>query len=410
MLHISQTFNMRDIQQFDDDANPARAVMEWWRININPTVEQVVSAFVKAELILAADIVLKVFGLCVDVKTRQITQLLEVTIGSDEDKHDTDKADSPTALYHKLNNTELAEVTYKEICQLTNNFTLPQLGRGGFGVVSMGHCDSLDVAVKYFSLTDSNNKADLDRNNLAHKQFDAEVNFLTKVQHKHVIRLLGYCNEDVKRCLVYEYMHRGTLENCLQHVVPRTSLVATDRIRICIEVASALSHLHNLCPVVIHRDVKSANILLDVNLTAKLADFGLAHVGPSVNDTHLLATEKLGTKPYVSSEYWKRGEISVLLDAYSFGVVMLELLTGLPAYDEQLDEPRLADHAAELCKGDDLSGLLCVLDTRDGLWPQHVAVSMATTALRLTSDKKANRASVNEVLPLMQSWLESSDN
>lgn len=117
---------------------------------------------------------------------------------------------------------------------------------------------------------------------------------IARVQHKHVIRLLGYCNEGVKRCLVYEYMHRGTLENCLQHVVcslypqsqhnnnyycirethnhtvvtccdvfqvPRLPLVATDRIRICIEVASALSHLHNLCPVVVHRDVKRFSAL-----------------------------------------------------------------------------------------------------------------------------------------------------
>ncbi|BAT90922.1 hypothetical protein VIGAN_06221700 [Vigna angularis var. angularis] len=198
------------------------------------------------------------------------------------------------------------------------------IGEGGYGVVYRGILhDASVVAVKNLL----NNKGQ------AEKEFKVEVEAIGKVRHKNLVRLVGYCAEGARRMLVYEYVDNGNLEQWLHgDVGPVSPLTWEIRMRIAIGTAKGLAYLHEgLEPKVVHRDIKSSNILLDKNWNAKVSDFGLAKLLGS-EKTHV-TTRVMGTFGYVAPEYASSGMLNERSDVYSFGVLLMEIITGRSPID-----------------------------------------------------------------------------
>uniref|UniRef100_A0A0E0B1Y3 Protein kinase domain-containing protein n=1 Tax=Oryza glumipatula TaxID=40148 RepID=A0A0E0B1Y3_9ORYZ len=223
--------------------------------------------------------------------------------------------------YHwdHLEKNENRQFTYEELEKFTNNFQR-LIGQGGFGCVYHGCLeDHTEVAVKIH----------FENSRHGFSEFLAEVQSLSKVHHKNLVSLVGYCSEKAHLALVYEYMSGGTL---FDHLRDKTgvgeSLNWASRVRILLEAAQGLDYLHTGCnKPIIHRDVKTSNILLGQNLQAKIADFGLSKVYVSDTQTHMSATAA-GSMGYIDPEYYLTGRITESCDIYSFGVVLLEVITG----------------------------------------------------------------------------------
>ncbi|CAJ2679253.1 unnamed protein product [Trifolium pratense] len=212
----------------------------------------------------------------------------------------------------------------KEVEMATRGFAEGNvIGEGGYGVVYRGVLQDSVVAVKNLH----NNKGQ------AEKEFKVEVEAIGKVRHKNLVRLVGYCAEGARRMLVYEYVENGNLEQWLHgNVGPFSPLTWDIRMKIAIGTAKGLSYLHEgLEPKVVHRDIKSSNILLDKNWNAKVSDFGLAKLLGS-EKTHV-TTRVMGTFGYVSPEYASTGMLNERSDVYSFGVLLMEIITGRTPID-----------------------------------------------------------------------------
>nr|CAB3466216.1 unnamed protein product [Digitaria exilis] len=211
--------------------------------------------------------------------------------------------------------------TYKELKLVTANFQ-EEIGRGGFGAVFLGYLENgSPVAVKMRSKTSSQGD----------KEFLAEAQHLTRVHHKNLVSLIGYCKDKKHMALVYEYMHGGNLEDRLRgEAAAATPLTWHQRLKIALDSAQGLEYLHRSCqPPLIHRDVKTKNILLSADLEAKIADFGLMKAFADEFKTHV-TTMPAGTLGYLDPEYYNTSQLSEKSDVYSFGVVLLELITGQP--------------------------------------------------------------------------------
>ncbi|RCV20806.1 hypothetical protein SEVIR_4G086700v4 [Setaria viridis] len=237
-------------------------------------------------------------------------------------------------LSRKLETTKLHAFTLDELKAATKNFSTANfLGEGGFGPVYKGFVDArlrpgLDpqhVAVKYLDLESGGVQG--------HREWLAEVVYLGMLSHPHLVKLVGFCNEDDQRMLVYEYMPRGSLENHLFKNL-LASLPWSTRLKIAVGAAKGLAFLHEAETPVIYRDFKASNILLDSDYTAKLSDFGLAKEGPQGDATHV-TTRVMGTHGYAAPEYILTGHLTAKSDVYSFGVVLLELLTGRRSVDKR---------------------------------------------------------------------------
>ncbi|XP_041991072.1 probable receptor-like protein kinase At1g80640 [Salvia splendens] len=206
---------------------------------------------------------------------------------------------------------------FKKIESATDNFRETNiLGAGGFGCVYQGHLQpaNISIAVKKLSNAD------------AITQFQTEVELLSKIEHPNIITLLGYCIHGETRLLVYQLMHNGSLETQLHGPSKGSALTWHLRLKIALDVARGLEYLHKHCrPRIIHRDLKSSNILLDSNFNAKLSDFGLAILDGSQKKSQLKLSGTLG---YVAPEYLLDGKLTDKSDVYGFGVVLLELLLG----------------------------------------------------------------------------------
>ncbi|KAK8971340.1 Serine/threonine-protein kinase PBS1 [Platanthera guangdongensis] len=164
------------------------------------------------------------------------------------------------------------------------------------------------------------------------EEFKMEVELLTRLRCQYLVELIGYCSDSCHRLLVYEFMANGGLQ---EHLYPTagscggiSKLDWETRMRMALEAARGLEYLHeHVNPPVIHRDFKSSNILLDKNFHAKVSDFGLAKFGSEKAGGHV-STRVLGTQGYVAPEYALTGHLTTKSDVYSYGVVLLELLTG----------------------------------------------------------------------------------
>ncbi|XP_027346905.1 proline-rich receptor-like protein kinase PERK12 [Abrus precatorius] len=242
--------------------------------------------------------------------------------------------------------------TYDKVMEITNAFSSQNvIGEGGFGCVYKGLLpDGKAVAVK--QLKAGSGQGD--------REFTAEVEIISRVHHRHLVSLVGYCITEQQRVLIYEYVPNRTLHHHL-HGNVRSGMPTLDwpkRLKIAIGAAKGLAYLHEDCSQkIIHRDIKSANILLDAAYEAKVADFGLARRADAAN-THV-STRVMGTFGYMAPEYATSGKLTDRSDVFSFGVVLLELVTGRKPVDptQPLGDESLVEWARPL--------LLRAIETRD---------------------------------------------
>ncbi|XXG81377.1 hypothetical protein AAC387_Pa09g2027 [Persea americana] len=208
--------------------------------------------------------------------------------------------------------------TYEELATATGGFSQANLlGQGGFGYVYKGTLpNGKEIAVKQLKSGSGQGE----------REFQAEVEIISRVHHRHLVSLEGYCIAGGQRMLVYDYVPNNTLEYHL-HGEDGSSMDWPTRLKIALGSAKGLAYLHEDChPKIIHRDIKTANILLDYNFDAMVADFGLAKLS-SDNYTHV-STRVMGTFGYLAPEYASSGKLTEKSDVFSFGVMLLELITG----------------------------------------------------------------------------------
>ncbi|KAF8406303.1 hypothetical protein HHK36_008388 [Tetracentron sinense] len=231
----------------------------------------------------------------------------------------------PMRKCHLVPSSMFQKFSYKETRKATDNFSTI-IGRGGFGTVYKAQfSDGFVAAVKQMHKCTEQ----------VEDEFCREMELLARLHHRHLVALRGFCVEKHERFLVYEYMENGSLKDHL-HSTGKTPLSWRTRIQIAIDVANALEYLHFYCdPPLCHRDIKSSNILLDENFFAKVADFGLAHASKSGSMSfEPVNTDIRGTPGYMDPEYVVTQELTEKSDIYSYGVLLLELVTARQAIQD----------------------------------------------------------------------------
>ncbi|XVF81748.1 hypothetical protein PTKIN_Ptkin15bG0181100 [Pterospermum kingtungense] len=240
--------------------------------------------------------------------------------------------------YDQRQRPELPEDLYRqfsleEIKAATNNFHQDSIiGQGGFGIVYRGTIDdgTMVVAVKRVARSSLQGT----------REFRTEVQLLSQLRHPHLVHLLGFCVEQNEMIIVYEYMSRGSLDAFLFGNIADVPLGWRQRLQICIGVARGLHYLHTGAKYrVIHRDIKISNVLLDDEWSSRISDFGLSIMGPRSMSKPLIRTTSriAGTYGYMAPEYAMNGEMTDKSDAFSFGVVLLEVLCGKRTYDLKIN-------------------------------------------------------------------------
>ncbi|KAK9063978.1 hypothetical protein SSX86_017850 [Deinandra increscens subsp. villosa] len=297
----------------------------------------------------------------------------------------------------------LKEFTYSELQTATMKFQHDRLiGEGAFGKVFKGWLDrvtytpqkagnGIPVAIKKLNPKSSQGI----------QEWLAEVNFSGRFSHPNIVKVLGYCQENKKLLIVYEFMQKGSLDNYL-FKKDVGALTWYTRIKIAIGVAQALAFLHATQNNFICRDVKSSNILLDEDFNAKLSDFGLVRLGPAIGESHV-KTCVIGTHGYVAPEYIATGHLYVKSDVYGFGVVMLEIITGLRAIDTTRHgiKHNLVDWARPFLSNKNRT--YRIMDPRlQHMYPLKDAQKMAELILRCLELEPENRPSMEEIVLCLQ--------
>ncbi|RZC25797.1 receptor protein kinase TMK1-like [Glycine soja] len=296
-------------------------------------------------------------------------------------------------------------ISVQVLRNVTKNFAREnEVGRGGFGVVYKGELeDGTKIAVKRMESGVITSKA-LD-------EFQSEIAVLSKVRHRHLVSLLGYSVEGKERILVYEYMPQGALSMHLFHwkSLQLEPLSWKRRLNIALDVARGMEYLHSLAhQIFIHRDLKSSNILLGDDFRAKVSDFGLVKLAPDGKKS--VVTRLAGTFGYLAPEYAVTGKVTTKADVFSFGVVLMELLTGLMALDE--DRPEETQYLASWfwhIKSDKeklMAAIDPALDIKEEMFD---VVSIVAELAGHCTTREPNRRpdmshAVNVLSPLVQKW------
>ncbi|XP_011013448.1 PREDICTED: probable serine/threonine-protein kinase Cx32, chloroplastic [Populus euphratica] len=305
-----------------------------------------------------------------------------------------------------LESPNLKEFTFSDLKSTTKNFKSDTLlGEGGFGKVYKGWIDERTYAP---SKSGSGMVVAIKKLNpesmQGFQEWQSEVNFLGRLSHPNLVKLLGYCWEDKELLLVYEFMQKGSLENHLFRKNPNIEPLSWDiRLKIAIGAARGLTFLHTSDKKVIYRDFKASNILLDGNYNAKISDFGLAKLGPSGGESHV-TTRVMGTYGYAAPEYIATGHLYVKSDVYGFGVVLLEMLSGQRALDTK--RPAGQQNLIEWLKpllSQKKKLKNTVMDARiEGQYSSKAMLQAAQLTLKCLEADPKNRPSMKEVVEVLE--------
>ncbi|WCJ44181.1 CRINKLY4 related 4 [Euphorbia peplus] len=228
----------------------------------------------------------------------------------------------------------LEEFSLQDLKQATSHFSDDhKLGTGSFGSVYLGILeDGREVAIKRAEISRTSSYAVVTRRQEdKDNAFINELESLSRLHHKNLVRLLGFCEELNELALVYEYLSNGTLHDHIHKLENSPLMSWAARTKVALDAARGIQYLHEYAvPPVIHRDIKSSNILLDESWTAKVSDFGLSQMGPEDAESHL-SLFAAGTVGYMDPEYYRLQQLTTKSDVYSFGVVLLEMLSGYKA-------------------------------------------------------------------------------
>ncbi|MCO5561929.1 hypothetical protein L7F22_015555 [Adiantum nelumboides] len=302
----------------------------------------------------------------------------------------------------RLTSTELEEpnllraevFSYQELEQATGVFDKEnEVGKGSFSIVYRGVLnDGRIVAVKRAAAMPSQQQKDSN-------EFRNELDLLSRLNHAHLLTLLGFCDEREERLLVYELMANGTLHEQL-HGSNSHQLGWVRRVTIAVQAARGLEYLHGYaCPPVIHRDIKSSNILLDDEWNARVSDFGLSLLGPMDSDSPL-SELPAGTLGYLDPEYYRLHYLTTKSDVYSFGVLLLEIMSGRKAIDMEYDKGNIVEWAVPLIKEGQVQ---YVLDPRLEPPPNLDAVhKIARVAVRCVKMRGKDRPSMDKVTTFLE--------
>ncbi|KAG6624631.1 probable serine/threonine-protein kinase At1g01540 [Carya illinoinensis] len=284
--------------------------------------------------------------------------------------------------------------TLRELEVSTNGFADENvIGEGGYGIVYRGVLeDNTTVAVKNL----------LNNRGQAEKEFKVEVEAIGRVRHKNLVRLLGYCAEGAHRILVYEYVDNGNLEQWIHgDVGPSSPLTWEIRMNIIVGTAKGLTYLHEgLEPKVVHRDIKSSNILLDKQWNPKVSDFGLAKLLGS--ERSYVTTRVMGTFGYVAPEYASTGMLNERSDVYSFGILLMEIISGRNPvdYSRPAGEVNLVEWLKAMVTNRNADG---VLDPRLPEKPSSRALKRALlVALRCVDPNAQKRPKMGHVIHMLE--------
>ncbi|XP_031480584.1 probable LRR receptor-like serine/threonine-protein kinase At1g07560 [Nymphaea colorata] len=283
---------------------------------------------------------------------------------------------------------KICSFTYDEVVEITNSFERV-IGKGGSCSVFYGRLsDGREVAVKVMTGKFSQGI----------NEYTAEVELLMKVHHKCLVSFVGFCDEDQKMILVYEYMKKGDLQMLLSDETGTSDILDWgQRLQIAHSVAIGLEYLHSGCrPSIIHRDVKTSNILLNDKLEAKLADFGLSKI-PITEEISHVSTVVAGTPGYIDPEYYDTNQLTEKSDVYSFGVVLFVLITGRHSVFIQ-EAQRL--HIVKFVTAKIMDGdLASIIDPRlQGQCHINSVCRVAETAIACTSGRGITRPTMTEVV------------
>ncbi|KAH7353017.1 hypothetical protein KP509_19G075300 [Ceratopteris richardii] len=283
-----------------------------------------------------------------------------------------------------------AEVfSYQALEQATGGFGKEsEVGKGSFSIVYKGVLDDGRVVAVKKAVTVTNQQQK------GANEFRNELDLLSRLNHAHLLTLLGFCDDQEERLLVYEFMSNGTLHEQL-HGENGYQLGWIRRVTIAVQAARGLEYLHGYaCPPVIHRDIKSSNILLDDDWNARVSDFGLSLLGPVDSDSPL-SELPAGTLGYLDPEYYRLHYLTTKSDVYSFGVLLLEIMSGRKAIDMQYDEGNIVEWAVPLIKEGQVQ---CVLDPRLEVPLNLDAVhKVARVAARCVKMRGKDRPSMDKV-------------
>ncbi|KAJ6983345.1 hypothetical protein D5086_020821 [Populus alba] len=284
--------------------------------------------------------------------------------------------------------------SFDELKVATNGFrSSNKIGEGGFGSVYKGVLqDGRIVAIKMLSAESKQ----------GHREFMSEIASVSNINHENLVNLHGGCIDGPRKILVYDYMENGSLaQTLLGGEENRARFGWETRREISLGIAQGLAYIHEeIKPHIVHRDIKASNILLDKNLCPKVSDFGLSKLFP-VNFTHV-STRVAGTLGYLAPEYAISGRLTRKTDVYSFGVLLLEIVSGRKAtdFDPELGEHYLVEKAWEMYRADNL--LKLVDPMLDGNFLRTEAVRFVKVALLCVQEKCGLRPSMSKAIKMIR--------